>query len=85
MGVIPMIKSKRLALVIGTAAILIGLLIYRLWPTAAPAHSVKADPRLGTPEQQESLGAFAGHSDWDLTNDRHPKEPKLPAVPTTTK
>jgi hypothetical protein len=85
MGVIPMIKSKRIALIIGAAVIVIGLLIYRLWPTAAPAQSVKSDPRLGTPEQQESLGAFAAHSDWDLTNDRHPKEPTLPAVPTTTK
>jgi len=80
-----MSKSKRLALIMGTAVVLIGLLIYRLWPTAAPAQSVKADPRLGTPEQQESLGASAAHSDWDLTNDRHPKEPTLPAVPATTK
>jgi hypothetical protein len=80
-----MIKSKRLALIIGTAIVLIVLLIYRLWPTAPRAQSAKADPRLGTPEQQESLGAFAAHSDWDLTNDRHPKEPTLPAAPTTTK
>jgi hypothetical protein len=80
-----MIKSKRLALIIGTAVIVMGLLIYRLWQTPAPAQSVKSDPRLGTPEQQESLGAFAAHSDWDLTNDRHPKEPTLPTVPTTTK
>jgi hypothetical protein len=80
-----MIKSKRLALIIGTALVLIGLLIYRLRPTAPPTQSIKPDPRLGTPEQQESLGAFAAHSDWDLTNDRHPKEPTLPAAPTTTK
>ena len=80
-----MIKSNRLALIIGTAVIVLGLLIYRLWPTAAPAQSVKSDPRLGTLEQQQSLGAFAAHSDWDLTNDRHPKEPTLPAVPATTK
>ena len=85
MGVIPMIKSRRLALIIGTVIVLIGLLIYRLRPTAPPAQSVKADPRLGTLEQQEGLGAFAAHSDWDLTKDRHPKEPTLPAVPTTTK
>ena len=80
-----MIKSKRLALIIGTAVVLIGLLIYRLRPTAPPAQSVKPDPRLGTLEQQESLGAFAAHSDWDLTNDRHPKEPTLPTVPSPTK